>query len=246
MIEGDWEAFFAWIGKATFFATPIGLAGVWFGKTYIDKWLTRHFQGQLDNLKHVQAQEIERLRAKIAGMLDRVTKLHQHEFEVLPKSWDLLSLALGSVSRVTASFKEGADPGAMTLEELEVFLARGPLEDHEKQAIRDADRFEKPTLYQTFYNRIEFNNASKEAGDFHNHTIQHGIFIEPAIRAKLMEASQELQKALRSWKLILQMPDHKPWPVDEAQSHVRRASDLSKEIDALISDRLWSAAKLDA
>jgi hypothetical protein len=242
----DWEPIFAWVGRATLFATPIGLAVVWFGKAYIDKWLTRRFQGQLDNLKHVQAQEIERLRAKIAGMLDRVTKLHQHEFEVLPKSWDLLSLALGSVSRVTASFKEVADPGAMTPEELEAFLAKGPLEDHQKQAIRDAGRFDKPTLYQTFHDRIEFNNASKEAGDFHNYTIQHGIFIEPAIRAKLMEASQELQKALRSWKQILQMPDHKPWPVDEAQGHAKKALELSKEIDALISDRLWSAAKLDA
>lgn len=245
MIGWQWEAFFAWIGKTAFFATPIGLTIAWIGRLYIDKWLTRRFQGQLDNLKHVQAQEIERLRAKIAGMLDRTTKLHQHEFEVLPRSWDLLSLALGSISQLTASFREGVDLGAMTPEDLDVFLRKGPLEEHQKQEIREASRFEKVTIYRKLNERIEFNSASKVIGDFHNYTIQHGIFIEPDIRAKLMEASQELQKALTCWKWVLQTPDHELRPVAESQGHVKKALEISKEIDALISSRLWSAAKLD-
>lgn len=157
----DWDAIFAWIGRAATVAAPIGLASIWFGKTYIDKWLSKRFQGQLDALKHAQAQEIERLRAKIAGMLDRAAKLHQHEFAVLPMAWDKLSTALGAVSDVTASFKEGVDPGRMSAMELEAFLAKGPLEDHQKQAIRDADRFEKPRLYQTFHDHIQFNDASR-------------------------------------------------------------------------------------
>lgn len=242
----DWDSIFAWIGRAATVATPIGVASLWFGKTYIDKWLSKRFQGQLDALKHAQAQEIERLRAKIAGMLDRAAKLHQHEFEVLPMAWDKLSTALGAVSDVTASFKEGVDPGRMSAVELEAFLAKGPLEDHQKQAIRDADRFDKPSLYQTFHDHIQFNDASRVTNEFHNYTIQFGIFIEPAIRTKLTEASKELQTALRSWKLILQMPDVKPWPVSEAQANVAKASELAKEIDKLISDRLWDAAKLDA
>lgn len=242
----DWNAVFEWIGKATFFATPIGLAILWFGKTYIDKWLTRRFQGQLDNLKHVQAQEIERLRAKIAGTLDRATKLHQHEFDALSKAWDLLSIALGAVSDVTAVFKEGVDPGRMSPEELEAFLAKSALEEHQKQAVRDASRYDKPKVYQTFHDHLQFHDASRAANEFHNHSIQFGIFIEPSLRPKLKEASQELQKALRVWKLILQMPDHRPWPVEEAQEHMKKASELSKEIDTLISERLWSAAKLDA
>lgn len=31
----DWNAIFEWIGKATFFATPIGLATLWFGLSLI-------------------------------------------------------------------------------------------------------------------------------------------------------------------------------------------------------------------
>lgn len=242
----DWEAILASIGGATLIAAPATAVGLWFGKTYIDKWLTKRFQGQLDLLKHAQAQEIERLRAKIAALLDRATKLHQHEFEVLPKAWDLLSMALGSASRVTASFREGVDPGAMSPEDMEILLRDSPLEEHQKQAVRDASRFEKPKTYSHFMERYDFNAASREANEFHNYVIQFGIFIEPTIREKLTEASQELQKGLRAWKQILQMPDVMPWPVAEAQGHVARVSALSKEIDSLISERLWSAAKLDA
>lgn len=128
----DWKAILAWIGGATVGVTPVAAVGLWFGKTYIDKWLTKRFQGQLDALKYAQAQEIERLRAKIAALLDRATKLHQHEFEVLPKAWDLLTIAIGSVGGVTAIYREGVDPGAMSLEDLEVLLRESPLEEHHK------------------------------------------------------------------------------------------------------------------
>ncbi len=241
----NWNLIFEGIGRFAAVFIFIGGLAVWFGKTYIDRWLVRHFQGQLDNLKHVQAQEIERLRAKIAGMLDRAIKLHQHEFEALSKSWDLLTAALGSVSMVTASGREVTDPGMMSTEELEAFLTKTELEDFQKQAVRDADRFEKSKVYQTFQDRIAFTDAHRATMEFHNYTIQFGIFIEPTIRVKLTETSQELQKALRTWRQILQMPEIKPWPVTEAQAHVQKAAELSKEIDALITDRLWSAAKLD-
>jgi len=240
-----WATIFEWIGRFAVVLTIVGGLLVWFAKNYIDRWLARHFQGQLDDLKHAQAQEMERLKLKIAGSLDRATKLHQREFEVLPKAWDLLSHALGAAASVTASFKETTDAGSMQPDELEAFLAKSDLENFQKDQIRKATRFEKTTLYQTFHDRMVFNAASRSAMEFHNYTIQHGIFIEPTIRPKLTEASQELQKALRTWQQFLHMPDHRPWPVTEAQDHVQKASDLSKEIDALISGRLWSAAKLE-
>lgn len=235
----DWEAVLAGVGGATVIVTPLAAVGLWSGKTYIDKWLTKRFQGQLDALRHAQAQEIERLRAKIATLLDRATKLHQHEFEVLPKAWDLLTIAIGSVGGVTAIYREGVDPGAMLPEDLEILLRESPLEEHHKQAVRDASRFDKPRVYGDYMDRYQFNEAQRDAQTFHNYIIQHGIFIEPTILEKLTEA-------LRTWKIIFQMPDHRPWPVSQTHEHVTRASDLSKEIDLLISDRLWSAAKLDA
>lgn len=242
----DWNSVFEWIGLFTTVVVLVGGFGAWFGKNYIDKWLTKHFQGQLDALKHTQAQEIERLRAKIAGMLDRATKLHQHEFEVLPTAWDLLTRALGSVGTVTAIIRESVDPSAMSKDDLEILLRDTPLEEHEKQSVRDAARLEKSGVFQDLMRRYEFNTAHRDAQAFHNYVIQHGIFIEPTIREKLSESSKELLMALRKWKSILQTPVLMPWPTEEARAHVTKASDLANEIDRLISERLWNASRLDA
>lgn len=240
------EAIFAWIGRVATVAAPIGLFTVWFGRTYVDKWLANRFQGQLDALKHAQAQEIERLRAKIAGMLDRATKLHQHEFEVLPKAWDLLTSAVGAASRATATFKRFEDVGRLSSDELEVFFVKSSLEEHQKQAIRDAPRLDRTSLYGAFQQRIEHGEASEGAFAFHNYVVQHGIFIEPEIRDRLNRASQELRQAVSTWSIIVRGGNETAGTVEKAQAHVSAAYDLSVEVDKLISERLWNAALLDA
>ncbi|MFN3230273.1 MAG: hypothetical protein ACK41P_10515 [Asticcacaulis sp.] len=243
----DWNSIFEWIGIFTVVLVPVGSFVLWFGKTYIDKWLTKHFQGQLDALKHTQAQEIERLRAKIAGMLDRATKLHQHEFEVLPKAWDLLTSALGSVQRVTARDRTAVNVGAMSQEDLEVLLRDSPLEEHERQSVRDAGSGDKKMwVLRNLMDRHEFQIAHRDTIVFHNYVLQLGIFIEPEIRWKLREAASEMKEALTKWKPILEMPEIMPWPIEEANAHVNKANDLSREIEQLISDRLWNASRLDA
>ncbi|MND89745.1 hypothetical protein D3C81_1391330 [compost metagenome] len=241
----NWEAIFAWIGRVATVAAPVGLAVLWFGRTYIDKWLTNRFQGQLDVLKHAQAQEVERLRAKIAGMLDRAIKLHQHEFEVLPKTWDLLTSAVGAASRATATFKRFEDVGALPPEELEAFFKKSSLEEYQKQAIRDADRIDKTTLFGTFQQRIELSEANEAAFEFHNYVVQHGIFIEPEIRERLNVASKELRLAVSIWSTIVRGSNDTIGAVEKAQGHVNSAYDLSEEVDKLISERLWSASKLE-
>lgn len=245
----DWNAIFEWIGKATFFATPIGLAILWFGRTYIDKWLTRRFQGQLDNLKHVQAQEIERLRAKIAGMLDRANKLHQHEFEVLPLVWDKLTTMMGSAVAVVSPFQSYAGVGRMSPEELEVILGETSFADHEKDELRKLERRPRETLYMNLCDRDRLRIAFKDRADFHNTIIQRGIFIEPPLRAKLMELSLLIVDALHDQQEFNDPENDRPKAAARSENadKVRKTGKAMVDaIETMISDRLWNASKLDA
>lgn len=226
-----------------------GLAGVtafayWLFKRYAAGWLENRFKKELADYTYKQNREIEQLRGQIATLLDRSTKLNHHEFEVLPRAWDLLTEALGSASALTAAYREGVDPGAMTADDLEVLLRESPLEEHHKRDVRDAGRFEKATIYSAFMERHEFNTAQRHCDAFQNYTIQYGLFIDPMIRPKLAEASQELRRAVRAWKLKIQHPDILPYPVSEAQAHVATASALSKEIDAMMTARLWGQTQV--
>src|SRR5271154_6132179 len=69
----------------------------WLGK----KWLETRFAKNLELFKHEQSQEIERLRYRINALMDRTTKLHQHEFEVIPEVWDKLGTAMSGVMSFT-------------------------------------------------------------------------------------------------------------------------------------------------
>lgn len=247
MVDLDWNVIFALVGRV---ATVLGLAGgafVWFGRTYIDKWLARHFQGQLDALKHTQAQEIERLRAKIAGMLDRATKLHQHEFEVLPLVWDKLSASMGSAVGAVNPFQSYQDVSRMELEELEAVLDESGFAEHEKTKIRAAPRKDRSDTYTKLVDHYRLNKASADRVDFHNAIIQHGIFLEPPLRAKMMELSVLLADAIRTHGFIM-APDYPlPRPHKENSDKVLvTGRKLMEEVQGMISDRLWNASKLEA
>lgn len=244
----DWEAIFAWIGRAATILAPLGVATLWFGRTYIDKWLANRFQGQLDALKHAQAQEIERLRAKIAGMLDRATKLHQHEFEVLPEAWRLLATSMGSASHVLAALQQFPDAGAHNEVELEVLLENTPFFEHDKQAVRDAEtRLERTRIFGDLHQRYAVRDAINERQEFHNYVILKGIFIEPELRAKMLGLSILIMNCLMDHRdMIMDRDTFRQRDFTAHRDKWKAAEPLKEEIHQMVSDRLWNAAKLDA
>ena len=60
-------------------------AAWWLFQAFGDKWLAARFDKRLEALRHAQQKELEELRFRINALLDRATKLHQREFEVLPE-----------------------------------------------------------------------------------------------------------------------------------------------------------------
>lgn len=241
-----WNLFFEWFGKIAIFLFSAGGIGLWLGKIYIDKWLSKRFQSQLDALKHVQAQEIERLRAKIAGMLDRATKLHQHEFEVLPEAWMKLATSMGSASSALAALQQSPDAGAASLAELEVILARTAFEEHEKQAVRDeTNRFAKTKLMSDLWRRYGLRDALNDRQEFHNYIILKGVFIEPQVSAKMMELSLLTADCLYDQLNMVNEPESfKPREFTANREKWKAAGPLKDEIQKMVSDRLWSASTL--
>lgn len=239
----DWDGLWKFIGQ-TFVIVVV--PGTWLAKTYIDKWLTKRFQGQLDALKHAQVREIEHLKAKVAALLDRATKLHQHEFEVLPSAWDKLSITMGSAARLVSPLQTYAAVGKMSLEELDVTLSKTSFAEHEKAAIKKLERRARDNAYQELANRDRMEVAFQDRQVFHNYIIQHGIFIEPEIRAKMMAVSALLHDALITHSHITE-PDYPlPRGLEENSAKVLvEGKELVTEIETLVSDRLWNAVKLD-
>ena len=82
VLDAGWKFVAAGGGGA---AVAIGMF-----KTLGKGWLDQQFKERLERLKHEQAKEIEAGRQKVQAIFSRISKVHEKEFEVLPKAWFLL------------------------------------------------------------------------------------------------------------------------------------------------------------
>jgi hypothetical protein len=79
--------FMAYIGNIVFAGAGGAAVVVGLLKLFGEKWLNTKFEERLATFKHEHQKEIEQLRLRINTLMDRTTKLHQREFDVLPEAW---------------------------------------------------------------------------------------------------------------------------------------------------------------
>jgi hypothetical protein len=82
-------------------------------------WIENKFAQRLDQLKHEQALELQRLRVEIDSLLSGALKLQEREFLVLPEAWVKLDEAHNLVSWLAAPFQQYPDLDRMTQAQLE-------------------------------------------------------------------------------------------------------------------------------
>lgn len=243
----DWTAFFAWVGRAAVVVTPIGLAVLWFGRTYIDKWLAKRFQGQLDALKHAQALEFAKHKLSFDAKLHRATQLHEREFDILPKTWEMLGATGGSIRLLISDDQTHTDVGKLDALALASFLDPLPISEAEKNAITAAPAAKRTNLFIERKLRYQMVDASTRAQNFHNYVATNGVFVEPALRKKLLTVSEVFESIVRTHSNLVITGGSNT--VDLGRLNRQRLETLDKlvgEIGDEISERIWGASKLDA
>lgn len=242
----DWDAIFEWIGRFAVVLTFVGGLGLWFGKTYIDKWLTKRFQGQLDALKHAQALEIAKLRLAFDAKLHRATKLHEREFEILPKAWSMLGETGGAIQLLTDQTQTHTDVDKLDSLALREFLTPLPLSESEKQAIAEAPAGERTNLFIERKLRHQMVAASTLAQNFHNFIAGNGVFIEPGLRRKLLTLSEIFDSVVSTHSMLV--IHGSPPKVDVGslnRQKLKATTKLINEIGDAISERIWGASKIE-
>jgi hypothetical protein len=118
-------------------AVAIAVAAACFGlfRVFGEKWMAAKFDEKLAAYRHEQQKELEQLKFKINGLLDRATKLHQREFEVLPEAWAKLIEAHSATVAVTSALQSYPDVDKMTSEQLVEFLKKSPLAGWEQNEL---------------------------------------------------------------------------------------------------------------
>ena len=222
--------------------TLTGLA-LWLFKLFGEKWLNSKFAERLEAFKHDQQKEIEHLRFEINKLLDRTTKLHQREFEILPRTWSLLSKCYHSVRAVTAGLQSYPDISIMSTPRLEEFLSKCPLENWQKDELRNAS--DRNRYYQDAIFWHHAGIARKACRKSAVYLDRNGIFMPPALKEKFHIIS-ELAWATFVEHEMNKAHDLRPMQRDALKKFLKDGEPLMKELEGEVQKRLWGSETVES
>ena len=199
------------------------------------RWLENKFAERLAAYKHEQAKELEETKFKINSLLNRVTKIHEKEFEVLPEAWKMMLNALGLISNMVSLLKQYPDLNGMTQPMLEEFLASAELHEFEKNEIRNI--LDKNKYYQERIFWHDISHARKAFAEFHNYIQQNAIFLGADLKEQFLKMDSLLRDSMIDYEVGKEAGDTKMW-INAWKKIKENAKPIRLNIEGLVQERL--------
>lgn len=171
----------------------IGKIVAYGGGATVIAYLTFTFLGK----KTVETWFIKKLKKfeyDLNSLFNRVSKIHEKEFEVLPEAWFKMQDALGRISAFVSKIKEYPDLDGMGETALEEFLAKSKLHESEKKELRDSP--EKLNYYQKTIFWHDSHETQQAFQDFHNYIIRNQIFLTSKLQEQFMKLDDIMWSAI--------------------------------------------------
>jgi hypothetical protein len=117
------DKIFSFLGQVIIFGGgSVGVAYLVF--TYLGKkWIDNKFEKRLTKFDHELNLQIEQYKFEINSLFNRISKIHEKEFEVLPTMWLKLVEAMGKVSQLTDPSQQYPELNKMSKAEIEELLS---------------------------------------------------------------------------------------------------------------------------
>jgi hypothetical protein len=208
-------------------------------KSFGDKWLENKFSESLETFKHAKNEELEKLRFEIATLMDRTVKLHQREFDVLPEAWGLLADAFAILQPVALGVGMAPDIRNMTTAQFEFFMANIPLEDFQKDELRNSPGPDQQTYYLNAIMRHDLDKAIDSCGAFHLYLKKNGIFILPSIKSKFSAFDEFFTAVIKERKASLSSRQAAQ-KFDKGLELHEKGPGLLTALENDVQGRLWS------
>lgn len=199
------------------------------------KWIENKFAESLENHRHQQALEIQRLRVEIDALLSGTIRLQEHEFKVLPELWERLHTAYSQVGALISPVQSYPDLDRLNIKQLEEFLAKSDLRESDKDEIRVAPN--KVGTYEKTIFWYRVNDCRRKMQDLHQYIARYGIFLPAGLKDKLEALAREIGLCLSIKQHAVSMNEG---PLDQAWEKLEAAKPLYEGIERLIQERLRS------
>lgn len=223
------------LGKATAFVAG-SAAVLWAGARLFGKaWVDHYFARDIEAFKAKADQELEHVRHRLNTTLQRTSKLHEKEFEVLAEAWEKLNKALGHAALVVSILESFPTLNDLSEEAFEDFVATSNLRDFDKNALRKAP--DRDAYYRARITLYRLRDARKAANAFHRTIQRNSIFIEPKIRRRFEQIDGLMYETVISREIGEEAGDRRIW-IAASQKLRNEAAPLKDEIQRFVQERL--------
>jgi hypothetical protein len=148
-----------------------------------EKWLQAKFDERLAAYKHEQQKELEGLKFRIARLMDRATKFHQREFEVLPEAWARLNETYARTVAFVSALQIYPSLDDKSPECVEEFISRCKLQDWQKDELRRSAKKDEYYRKNIFWYRL--NDLQGNLQECHIYVLKNSILMPKNIRDKI-------------------------------------------------------------
>jgi hypothetical protein len=232
------ESILIFLGAILFAAGGGAAIAIYLSKLFAEKWLNTKFEERLSAFRHEQNKEIERLRLRLNTLMDRTTKLHQWEFDVLPEAWGRLNDAFDKIRGLAFRFDPNLD--LMSEEQLNDFLSKSPLANWEQTELKAAA--DKTKYYASHVVFHLLNDTLTAYSSYGLYMRRSGIFIERGLRDKFHEIDKLMIEALTEQKInVLQRQDLLTWNWEKLAALEEKGKLLVEALEREVQGRLWNA-----
>jgi hypothetical protein len=177
----------------------------YFLRVYGESFIHNHFDRKLSELKHQQDKDLENVKHSIQTLSSRISKVHEKEFEVLPRAWFLLNDAVSAAASATRLIHTRPDFIAMPEELFDEFLrGHAKLSDYQKSELKAKARSERQGYYAHNMRWIELSEMQEKHRIFQDYLIEQRIVMAGDIKRLFDAAAYELGSGIVSYEAVLQ------------------------------------------
>jgi hypothetical protein len=172
---------------------------------------------------------LKKFEYKLNSLFNRVTKIHEKEFEVLPQAWAKLNILLDLICKFSTETPYIPELNQKNPSELEKFLSEHDLAEDAKQRICSA--VDKKNQY--FYENSK--KAADACLDFQDYIAKNAIFLTSDIKDKFKEAEFTIRTV---WAIIKNSQGCQESITKAYDIVTEKIPSIMKEIEKLVQKRL--------
>jgi hypothetical protein len=192
------------------------------------KWIENKFAEEREEFKSEKRKELENLRYEINTLFNRVVKIHEKEYEVLPTAWSRLHKAKDYIGSFCSPLQQSYVISNMEDTEIRNALSKNDeWEDYQINELLDSSDRDK--YYNEKIQLQAYNKVRSLFSEFHSYIVDNRIFFTKELKELFVKADDLMWKALRDKRL---------W--QEGHLDVEKSYEPYKElrdnIDSIISD----------